>query len=127
LFGVDWGDPLPAGLVLVLFCAVSAAAAMVIGSVMDNDGAAAGVGVGLGLVLAGLGGSMVPPEFFSDPLQAVSRVTPHRWAYDAFAGIQRHNAGLVDILPQLGVLAAMACGLLALGAFLLQRSLNRAL
>jgi ABC-2 type transport system permease protein len=127
LFGVDWGNPLLAGLVLVLFCAVSAAAAMVIGSVMDNDAAATGVGVGLGLVLAGLGGSMVPPEFFSGTLQAVSRLTPHRWAYDAFADIQRHDGTLVDILPQLGVLAAMALALLALGSFLLQRSLSRAL
>lgn len=127
LFGVDWGNPLLAGLVLVLFCAVSAAAAMVIGALMDNDAAASGVGVGLGLVLAGLGGSMVPPEFFSETLQAVSRITPHRWAYDAFADIQRHGGTLADILPQLGVLAAMALALLALGSFLLQRSLNRAL
>ena len=127
LFGVDWGDPLLAGLVLVLFCAVSAAAAMVIGSVMDNDAAASGVGVGLGLVLGGLGGSMVPPEFFSEALQAVSRLTPHRWAYDAFADIQRHKGTLAEILPQLGILAAMALALLALGSFLLRRSLSRAL
>ncbi len=127
LFGVDWGNPLLAGLVLAFFCAVSAAAAMVIGSLMDNDAAASGVGVGLGLVLAGLGGSMVPPEFFSETLQAVARVTPHRWAYDAFASIQRHDGTLADILPQLGVLAAMALALLALGSFLLQRSLSRAL
>lgn len=127
LFGVNWGNPLPAGLVLLVFCAVSAAAAMVIGSVMDNDAAASGAGVGLGLVLAGLGGSMVPPEFFPETMQAVSRLTPHRWAYDAFADIQRHNGSLADILPQLGVLAAMAFGLLALGSYLLQRSLSRAL
>lgn len=127
LFGVQWGDPWLAGLVLAFFCAVSAAAAMVIGSVMDNDSAASGVGVGLGLVVAGLGGSMVPPEFFSDALQTVSRLTPHRWAYDAFAEIQRHEGTLTDILPQLAVLAGMAAALLALGSFLLRRSLSRAL
>jgi ABC-2 type transport system permease protein len=127
LFGVEWGNPLLAGLVLVLVCAVSAAAAMVIGSLMDTDAAAAGVGVGLGVVLAGLGGSMVPPEFFSEALQAVSRLTPHHWAYDAFAEIQRHGGSLADILPQLGVLAAMALTLLLLGSYLLQRSLTRAL
>ncbi|MHA7141765.1 MULTISPECIES: ABC transporter permease [unclassified Arthrobacter] len=127
LFGVQWGDPWLAGLVLAFFCAVSAAAAMVIGSVMDNDSAASGVGVGLGLVLAGLGGSMVPPEFFSDTLQTVSRVTPHRWAYDAFAEIQRHEGTLTDILPQLAVLAGMAVALLTLGSILLRRSLSRAL
>ncbi|PTT69196.1 ABC transporter permease [Arthrobacter sp. HMWF013] len=127
LFGVDWGNPLLAGLILAVFSAVAAAAAMVIGSVLDNDSAASGIGVGLGLVLAGLGGSMVPPEFFSESLQTVSRATPHRWAYDAFAEIQRHDGGLTEILPQLGVLAAMATGLLVLGALLLRRSLSRAL
>ncbi|WP_131681354.1 ABC transporter permease [Pseudarthrobacter sp. YALA5] len=127
LFGVDWGNPVLAGLILGVFSAVAAAAAMVIGSVLDNDSAASGIGVGLGLVLGGLGGSMVPPEFFSENLQAVSRATPHRWAYDAFAEIQRHDGGLMDILPQLGVLAAMAAGLLVLGALLLRRSLSRAL
>jgi ABC-2 type transport system permease protein len=127
LFGVDWGNPFLAGLILAVFSAVAAAAAMVIGSVLDNDAAASGIGVGIGLVLAGLGGSMVPPEFFSESLQAVSRATPHRWAYDAFAEIQRHDGGLTEILPQLGVLAAMATGLLVLGALLLRRSLSRAL
>jgi ABC-2 type transport system permease protein len=127
LFGVEWGNPLLAGVILAVFCAVSAAAAMVIGSVLDNDAAASGVGVGLGLVLAGLGGSMVPPEFFSGALQQVSLLTPHRWAYDAFAEVQRHGGTLTDILPQLGVLAAMAAALLVLGSFLLRRSLGRAL
>ncbi|XAS64046.1 ABC transporter permease [Pseudarthrobacter sp. So.54] len=127
LFGVDWGNLWLSALVLVLFCAVSAAAAMMVGSVMDNDTAAAGVGVGAGLVLAGLGGCMVPPEFFPETLAAISYATPHRWAYDAFAAIQRHDGTLGDILPQLGVLAGMAAALLLLGAWLLRRSLNRAL
>ncbi len=127
LFGVEWGNLWLSALVLVLFCAVSGAAAMVVGSVMDNDTAAAGVGVGGGLVLGGLGGCMVPPEFFPDTLAAISYATPHRWAYDALAAIQRREGALGDILPQLGVLATMAALLLLLGAWLLRRSLNRAL
>lgn len=127
LFGVQWGSIPLSVLVLALFCTVSAAAAMVIGSVMDNDGAASGVGVGAGLVLAGLGGCMVPPELFPETLRTVSYITPHRYAYDAFAEIQRHEGSLGDILPQLGVLAAMAAALLLLGSWLLRRSLNRSL
>mgnify|MGYP003116395912 FL=1 len=127
LFGVDWGTLWLSALVLVLFCAVAAAAAMIIGSVMDNDNAAAGVGVGGGLVLAGLGGCMVPPEFFPETLAAVSFATPHRWAYEALAAIQRHEGTLADVLPELGVLAGMAAMLLVLGAWLLRRSLSRAL
>lgn len=127
LFGVDWGNLWLSVLVLVIFCAVSAAAAMTVGSVMDNDTAAAGVGVGGGLVLGGLGGCMVPPEFFPETLAVVSFATPHRWAYEAFAAIQRRDGTLGDILPQLGVLAGMAAALLLLGTWLLRRSLNRAL
>ncbi|MDI3212826.1 ABC transporter permease [Arthrobacter sp. AL12] len=127
LFGVDWGNLWLSALVLVLFCAASAAAAMMVGSVMDNDTAAAGVGVGAGLVLAGLGGCTVPPEFFPEALDAISFATPHRWAYEAFASIQRHDGTLGDVLAELGVLAGMAAALLVLGAWLLRRSLNRAL
>lgn len=99
LFGVDWGNLWLSALVLVLFCAVSAAAAMMVGSVMDNDTAAAGVGVGGGIVLAGLGGCMVPPEFFPETRAAISFATPHRWAYEALASIQRHEGTLGDVLP----------------------------
>lgn len=127
LFDVDWGNPLLALLVLAVFAAVAAAAAMVIGSVMDNDGAASGVGVGAGLVLGALGGCMTPLEFFPDTLQTVARVTPHAWAYEAFADIQRHDGTLADIAPEITVLAGMAAALLVVGSWLLRRSLERAL
>ena len=127
LFGVDWGNIWLTALVLVAFSAVAAAGAMIIGSLLDHDGAATGIGIGAGLVLAGLGGCMVPPEFFAEPLQSISWLTPHRWAYDALAAIQRRDASFTDILPALGVLAAMAATLLLSGAWLLRRSLQRAL
>jgi ABC-2 type transport system permease protein len=60
-------------------------------------------------------------------MRAISRVTPHAWAYEALADIQRHGAGLVDVLPQLGVLAAMALVLATLGGWSLRRSLSRAM
>ncbi|MFH5823649.1 ABC transporter permease [Georgenia sp. AZ-5] len=127
LFGVRWGNIALAVVILALFAAVSAASAMVIGSVMDNDGAASGVGVGAGLILAALGGCMMPLEIFPDTLRTVAHVTPHAWAYEAFAEIQRHDGSFAEILPQLGVLAAMGAALLVLGAWLLRRSLARAL
>ena len=54
LFGVDWRNPFLACLILAVFSAVAAAAAMVIGWVLDSDSAASGIGVGLGLVLGAL-------------------------------------------------------------------------
>lgn len=127
LFGVDWGNLWLSGLVLLVFSAVAAGAAMLLGSVLDNNAAASGVGVGLGLVLAGLGGGMAPLEVFPDTMRQVAHVTPHAWAYEAFAEIQRHDGGLLDILPQLGVLAAMALVLLLGGGWALRRSLARAM
>ena len=126
LFGVRWGNLALALLVVVVFALVAAGAAMVLGSVIDNDAAAGGIGVGLALVLAALGGGMFPLELFPDTLRTIAHVTPHAWASEALAEIQRHNGTLVDILPQLGVLAGFAAVLLLVGAWALHRSLARA-
>ena len=58
---------------------------------------------------------------------AVADATPHAWANTALAEIQRRGGTLTDVLPQLGVLAAMAVVLAALGAWSLRRSLARAM
>jgi ABC-2 type transport system permease protein len=78
-------------------------------------------------VLAALGGSMFPLELFPDTMRSISRFTPHAWAYEALADVQRRGAGLVEVLPELGVLAAMAALLVALGSWSLRRSLARAM
>ena len=127
LFGVDWGNPLATSLVVAAFAGVRASAAMVLGSLMDNAQAATGLGIGLGMVVAALGGSMLPLELFPDGLLKISAFTPHHWAYEAYSEIQRRGGGVADVLPQLGVLFGMTALLLPLGAWLLRRSLSRAL
>lgn len=127
LFGVDWGNLPLSLLVLLLFSLVASGAAILLGTLLDNEGAAGGLGVGLGLVLAALGGSMLPLELFPDTIRRVADLTPHAWAYDAFAEIQRRGGNLVDVLPNLGVLAAMAVLLVSLGAWSLRRSLAKAM
>lgn len=127
LFSVEWGNIGLSLLVLAVFSAVAAGAAMVLGSLLDNENAAVGAGVGLGLVLAAIGGGMMPLEIFSDTMRTIAHVTPHAWGYDAFAEIQRHGGGLADIIGQLGVLVAMAVGVLMLGTWLLRRSMARSL
>lgn len=127
LFGVGWGS-LPSVLVVVaLFGLVAAGLAMVVGVVMDAEGPASGVSVGAGLVLAAVGGCMVPLELFTDGLRRVALFTPHAWGYQALADIQRRDAGVLDVLPQLAVLAGMAAVVLVAGSVLLRRSLARAM
>lgn len=125
LFGVEWGN-LPASFTLVaVFALVAAGAAMLAGAVFSNDEQATSVGVMAGLGVAALGGSMAPLEIYSSTMRNIAHVTPHAWGNDAFATLVRHGGGITDILPELGVLAAMAAVLLALASWRLQRALTR--
>lgn len=127
LFGVQWGNLALALLVLAVFALVAAGAAMLLGTLVENEGPAVGIAVGGGLVLAALGGSMFPLELFPETMRRVANAVPHAWANEALADLQRRDGGLVDIAPELGVLAAMAAVLVALGAWSLRRSLARAM
>jgi ABC-2 type transport system permease protein len=124
-FQVNWGNP-PAAIALILvFGAVCAGAAMLTGALFRNDQQASGVGVIMGLGFAALGGCMVPLEFFSSTMRTVARATPHAWANEAFGELVRHNGTMVDILPQLGALAAFAAGLIGIAAWRLRGVLTR--
>ncbi len=125
VFRVNWGNPIGAAAIMLVFGTVAAGAAMLLGSVFSNDQQAGGISVVLGLGLAALGGSMVPVEIFSSTMQSISMITPHYWANDAFAELVRRDGTVADILPQLGVLAAYAAVLLALATWRLQRVLTR--
>lgn len=124
LFGVNWGDPLGAMAVLVVFALVGSGAAMLSGSLFRNEQQAGGIGVLLGLGLAAVGGSMVPIELFPPAMKTVAQFTPHYWAVDAFADLVRRGEGFVGILPQLGVLAAFALAFMALATWRLHRVLT---
>jgi len=124
LFQVNWGDPIGAALVILLFGAVCAGTAMLMGTLFKNDQQAAGVGVILGLGFAALGGCMVPIEFFSDTMQRVAHLTPHAWALDAFATLVREDGSVADILPELAVLAGFAIVLITIAGLRLRRSMT---
>jgi ABC-2 type transport system permease protein len=123
-FGVVWGDPVGAGVLVAAFALVSAGVAMLIGAISDNAEQAGSIGVFAGLGVAALGGSMVPPEVFPPVMQTVSWLTPHRWAID---GLRQLAAGgsLADVATQLGVLLAFGVVLLGLATWRLRVALTR--
>lgn len=125
IFGVDWGDPLGAFLIVVAFSAVGAGAGMLLGSTFSNDQQAGGVGVVLSLGLAALGGAMFPLELFSPTMQRIAHLTPHAWALDAFGVLVRENGTTIDILFELGVLVVYAVVLLSLAAWRLRVVITR--
>lgn len=124
-FGVNWGDPLASGLVVVTFCATAAAGGLLLGAWLDSEERVGGVAPPVALVLAALGGSMVPLELFPEWLRGVANVTPHAWANDAFAEIVRRGGGVADVAPNLLVLTLYALVLGGIATALLQRQVSR--
>lgn len=121
LFGVRWGNPLAAGALLIAIGLVGAGAGMLLGSALRTEQQAIATGLLLGLGLGALGGCMVPIELFSPAMHTVAQFTPQAWAISGLSEIIRHNGNLADVLPQLGVLLAVAAVLTGLAAFSLRR------
>ncbi|CAN5757247.1 ABC transporter permease [soil metagenome] len=119
LFGVDWGDPVAAGAVIAAFSLVATGAALFFGATLANE-QQTGALLPLGLGLAALGGCMVPLEVFSPTMHTVALATPHAWANEAFNELLNHGGGIVDVLPQIGVLLGFAGVLLALATWRLR-------
>lgn len=125
IFRVDWGDPVAALLLLLVFSAVGAGAGVLMGSLFSNDQQAGGVAVVVSIGLGALGGCMFPLELFSPTMQTVAHFTPHAWALDGYAELIRRGGGTTDILLELGVLAAFAVALFAIASWRLRVAITR--
>ena len=127
-FGVEWGDPIGAAAIFLLFALGASGVGMLMGAVFNNDQQAGGIGVMLGIGLGALGGCMIPltiMKIFSPTLYQVAHITPHAWANEGFETLILHNGTIGDITLELGVLAAFATVVFALGAWRLRVSLTR--
>lgn len=122
-FGVDWGNPLAATVLVLLFALVGAGAGLLLGSMIDSENTAGAASAPVALVLAAIGGCMVPVEVFPESLRTVSMMTPHYWALESWKELMFDGAGLADIAPQLGVLLGFAVVLLTFSSVVLRRSL----
>jgi ABC-2 type transport system permease protein len=123
-FGVGWGDPLGSAAVVLAFCLVGTGAAMLLGALCSNQEQAGPIALLLGLSLAAFGGSMVPLEVFPSAVRSVAHITPHAWANDAFSKLLEHGAGVVDVLPQVGVLLGFAAVTVGLATWRLRRAVT---
>jgi ABC-2 type transport system permease protein len=124
-FGVPWGDPLAAGMVVVVFALVGTGAAMVVGVFANDVDQAGSLGVMAGMLLGALGGAMVPLEIFPEPMHTLAYLTPHAWAIQGLRTVGLREGGVAEILPELAVLGLFALGLVALGTWRFRRVLSR--
>lgn len=123
VFGVGWGDPLGASVLVMSFALVGTAAAMAVGVFASNADQAGTIGVFVGMVMGFLGGAMVPLELFSGPMRTVAYLTPHAWAIDGLRTLVFDRGGLASIAPQLGVLLLYALVPLLLATWRFRRTL----
>jgi ABC-2 type transport system permease protein len=124
IFGVGWGNPLGAGLLMLVFATVAGAAGLLLGAAASTPQQAISIGLLAGIGLSALGGSMMPLEFFSPTMLKVAHLTPHAWAADGYATLVRHGGSVLDVLPELGVLVAFAALLFTAGSWVLRRRIT---
>ncbi len=122
-FGVRWGDPVAAGLLVVTFALVGCGAGLLVGALGANEDRVGAITPIVGMVLGALGGCMVPAEIFPSPMLMVARMVPHYWAMQAWQSLIFDGAGLGAIAGDLAVLAAIGVALVAVATLLMRRSL----
>jgi linearmycin/streptolysin S transport system permease protein len=123
VFGVDWGDPVAALLLVVVFALVATGVGMLIGSVLRNAEQATSIGPLVGIGLGMLGGCMWPLAIVPAPMRAVGHLFPHAWAMDAFIALIAKGEDVAGIALQLAVLVGFAAVLLALATWRLRKAL----
>ena len=62
-----------------------------------------------------LGGCLVPPDFFPPLLRIIGYLIPHTWAMTAYQDLLVRGQGLVQVLPEIGVLLLFAAIFFVLG------------
>jgi ABC-2 type transport system permease protein len=124
LFGVDWRSPFTVGLLCVAMSLVGTGAAMLLGTLGRSPQQVGALSLLLSLVLAALGGSMQPLEFFPETLRTVAFATPHAWMNDALWQILVEGAGVAQVWPSLVVLTTAGAVLLVAASLTLARSLR---
>jgi ABC-2 type transport system permease protein len=122
-FGVHWGEPLAAALLVVLFALVGCGAGLMVGAAGVNEDRVSALTPIAGIVAGALGGCMVPLEVYPPAMRTLARAMPHYWAVERWETLVIDGGGLADIAPNLLVLAAVAVALVAAAAALLRRSL----
>jgi ABC-2 type transport system permease protein len=125
VFGVSWGDPLAAGLIVVLFALVGTGAAMVVGVFSNNPDQAGALGVMAGMLLGALGGAMVPLEIFPEPAHTIAFATPHAWAIQGLREVALRDGSIGDVFIEVVALALYAAALMAIGTWRFRRILTR--
>ncbi|MDQ3007004.1 MAG: ABC transporter permease [Chloroflexota bacterium] len=115
---LNWGRE-PLALFLILFCSALAAAAFgtTMGTFIKTEGQASGLSIMFGMVFALMGGCWYPLELFPPAIQNAVKVLPTTWAMQGMLDLVLRGGGLMDILPEAGVLLGFAALFFSVGVW----------
>lgn len=123
LFGIfvmklGWGREPFALLVLLLSAALAAAAfGTTMGTFVKTENQASGLSIMFGMVFALMGGCWYPLELFPPVVQNAVKVLPTTWAMQGLLDLVLRGRGLVEILPETGVLLGFAAIFFVVGVW----------
>ncbi len=106
---LNWGRE-PLALFILLFASALAAAAFgtTMGTFIKTEGQASGLSIMFGMVFALMGGCWYPLELFPPAIQNAVKILPTTWAMQGMLDLGLRGGGLIDILPEVGVLLGFA-------------------
>ncbi len=116
LFGVNWGQSLPAlTLLLLAYGFTSTALGLMVAALVKTAAQANAAGTISIMALASLGGAWWPIEITPDWMQQLSLAFPTGWAMRGFHDIITRGLGLSAIMLEVGVLVSFGLLFLAVG------------
>jgi len=106
---LNWGrEPLALFVLLISSALAAAAFGTTLGTFIKTAGQATGLSIMFGMLFAMLGGCMYPLELFPPAIQSAVRILPTTWAMEGMLDLGLRGGGLMDVLPEAGVLLGFA-------------------
>lgn len=115
---LNWGrEPLALFVILLASALAAAAFGTTMGTFIKTESQASGLSIMFGMVFALMGGCWYPLELFPPAIQTAVKVLPTRWAMQGMLDLVLRGGGLVEILPEAGVLLGFAVIFFSLGVW----------
>jgi len=106
---LNWGrEPLALFVILLASALAAAAFGTTMGTFIKTEGQASGLSIMFGMVMALMGGCWYPLELFPAVIQNAVKVLPTTWAMQGMLDLVLRGGGLIDVLPEAGVLLGFA-------------------
>jgi ABC-2 type transport system permease protein len=103
------------GVILLAAALAAAALGTAMGTFVQTGRQASGLSTLAGMVMALMGGCWYPLELFPPAVQTAVRILPTTWAMQGLLDLLLRGKGLVDILPEAGVLLGFAAVFFTIG------------